>query len=134
MRAAELQHAGQKRTIEDRDVAEDDFIIYSSQSYTRIASQALPESDASQVGLHQAACFVCWVRLLIWLTFWAAPSDKPNKKWLTLCNFLSHSKYCKICFSSSDSAGTNAFDNACATSMFCPVHQVVTSSQTGHAE
>ena len=47
--AAELQHAGQKRTLEERDIADDDFIIHSSQSYTRLASQALLESDASQV-------------------------------------------------------------------------------------
>ena len=57
--AAELQHAGQKRTVEERDIADDDFIIHSSQSYTRLASQALLESDASQVyQLHSRPAFL----------------------------------------------------------------------------
>ena len=46
---AEMQHAGHKRTASEREVTDEDFIIHCSQSYTRTASQSIPDSASLEV-------------------------------------------------------------------------------------
>ncbi|KAL3141675.1 hypothetical protein ABBQ32_004365 [Trebouxia sp. C0010 RCD-2024] len=41
----EMQHAGHKRTASEREVTDEDFVIHCSQSYTRTASQSIPDSS-----------------------------------------------------------------------------------------
>ena len=50
-----MQHAGHKRTASEREVADEDFIIHSSQSYNRTASQSIPDLACSEVLHHHTA-------------------------------------------------------------------------------